>query len=349
MLALALDLDVNAEIERRLERAHAAKLEESSKLDEASARGGSVGNEESKKKKIVKFASPERFSSVHSYDQSSASVRPRPDESIGESIRIEESYSVSQALASGSLKKSADSEKHEEEDYSEDFERSSATVKSVQNTLARPGKREPDEEDIEYSMNFEESVQSQRGAMPPVRQGSQPQRVEEESQEEECEEEEKAKSQSSKVKESDEVPEEEVGSESMGATSSKLVDSSAVEFHEEDREVLQSAQSVEWIVNLDAESQRSVKPSEHYTEDFDQESKQIDELEDLESYPEDEEEEDLSAKADIITEEFLQLLLLEVRQNKDLNIESKADVEEFKDKFPFNLEPPIQEEPVETV
>ena len=45
----------------------------------------------------------------------------------------------------------------------------------------------------------------------------------------------------------------------------------------------------------------------------------------------------------------MQLLLQEVRQNPDLNIESKAEVEEFKDKFPFNLEPHIQEEPVETV
>jgi len=80
------------------------------------------------------------------------------------------------------------------------------------------------------------------------------------------------KSQSSKVKDSDEVQEEEVVSESVEGTSSKLVDSSAIDFHEEDKEILYSAKSVEWIVNLDApvESQRSKKQSsdEQYSEDF---------------------------------------------------------------------------------
>jgi len=192
MLSLALNLNVNKEVEKRIEKANATLLEESSKLDEYSARGSvsqsmGVVSEDPKKKKNVKFASPERFSSVHSYDQSSSGVssgrykshqHAKIDDSIGESIKIEESYSVSQHTAKvsgGSLKKSSSKDKIQEsikesitenEDYYEDFEQSSATVKSVQNNLvesrnrlqAKADSNKDEEDEIEYSMNFEESV-----------------------------------------------------------------------------------------------------------------------------------------------------------------------------------------------
>ena len=60
-------------------------------------------SEDPKRKKNVKFASPEKYSSVHSMDQSSAGASSskyrssaRIDDSIGESIKIEESYQISQ-------------------------------------------------------------------------------------------------------------------------------------------------------------------------------------------------------------------------------------------------------------
>ena len=43
-------------------------------------------------------------------------------------------------------------------------------------------------------------------------------------------------------------------------------------------------------------------------------------------------------RVDRITDEFLELLLDEVRENSDLKLEKDSfDEEEFKDKFPFNL------------
>ena len=73
MLDLALNLDINKEIEKRINGAKRA-LEESSDNYSISARSysqslGPVSTiEDAKKKKNVKFASPEKYSSAHSID-----------------------------------------------------------------------------------------------------------------------------------------------------------------------------------------------------------------------------------------------------------------------------------------
>jgi hypothetical protein len=47
--------------------------------------------------------------------------------------------------------------------------------------------------------------------------------------------------------------------------------------------------------------------------------------------------EDYNDKVDRITDEFLELLLNEVRENQELKLAKELDEEDFKDKFPFNI------------
>lgn len=78
MLNIALNLDINQEINKRVNGAKRALEESGDKYEEYSARSYSqslgVVSEDPKKKKKVNFASPEKFSSVHSADQSSVSA-----------------------------------------------------------------------------------------------------------------------------------------------------------------------------------------------------------------------------------------------------------------------------------
>lgn len=119
MLELALNLDVQNEVNKRFEGAKRHLEESSDNFVDYSARsysqsvgasnalngGLSTSEDPSRKKKNVKFASPERFSSAHSHsvgessggDRSSNRFRSshRIEDSIGESIKIDESYSIS--------------------------------------------------------------------------------------------------------------------------------------------------------------------------------------------------------------------------------------------------------------
>ena len=107
MLDLALNLDIDKEIEKRIHGAIRQIEESSDNYNEYSARSYSQSlgpvsqsnNDDHKKKKNVKFASPEKFSSAHSNEMSSAGAGSsryrsshRIDDSIGESIKIEDSY-----------------------------------------------------------------------------------------------------------------------------------------------------------------------------------------------------------------------------------------------------------------
>ena len=161
MLNLALNIDVENEIQKRMYMAKRAVEESSEQLQEeysVSARSQSMGahshftQPDEKRKKNVKFASPEKFSSVHSQSSDNASSKYRSssrgqniEESIGESIRIEESYNVSQNLnpqqhdtrrsaekqVKSSVKDSI-AESINEEDYSDDFvEQSISDAKSA--------------------------------------------------------------------------------------------------------------------------------------------------------------------------------------------------------------------------
>lgn len=56
--------------------------------------------------------------------------------------------------------------------------------------------------------------------------------------------------------------------------------------------------------------------------------------------------EDDDEKANRITDEFLELLLEEIKLNSALKLGTISDIDDFQDKFPFNLEPP-KEEPKE--
>ena len=104
MLTVALNIDVELEIQKRLKGARRAIEESSEQYDQYSARSQSIGvaSEDQKKKKRVNFASPERYSSVNSYEQSSDAASSRYkssgkniEDSIGESIKIEDSYNTS--------------------------------------------------------------------------------------------------------------------------------------------------------------------------------------------------------------------------------------------------------------
>lgn len=53
---------------------------------------------------------------------------------------------------------------------------------------------------------------------------------------------------------------------------------------------------------------------------------------------------DIEGRADKITDEFLELLMQEIKENPELTLERDLKEEDFKDKFPFNLEPPVKEE-----
>ena len=65
----------------------------------------------------------------------------------------------------------------------------------------------------------------------------------------------------------------------------------------------------------------------------------MDELDDLESFPDEiaESMDDYNERVDRITDEFLELLLDEIKENEDLKLEKDLYEEDFKDKFPFNL------------
>lgn len=111
MLDVALNMDINTEIERRIRAA--SRLLEESKASESKSEYDQYYDsqrsnlDESKKKKRVKFESPERFSSVQCHMDSSASELTvsknkltinKGNDNIDESIKIEESYSVSQSM-----------------------------------------------------------------------------------------------------------------------------------------------------------------------------------------------------------------------------------------------------------
>lgn len=55
---------------------------------------------------------------------------------------------------------------------------------------------------------------------------------------------------------------------------------------------------------------------------------------------------DYNERVDRITDEFLALLLDEVRVNKDLKLSKELDEDDFKDKFPFNIIEEIKPEPI---
>lgn len=151
MLSLALNIDVESEIKKRLQMAKRAVEESSEHLQEeysVSARSQSMGaqsqlthQDDPKRKKNVKFASPEKFSSVHSQSSDNLSSKYKSshrggiEESIGESIKIEESYNASQSNQQLERKRSAEklqkasikdsiAESINEDEYSENFEQS---------------------------------------------------------------------------------------------------------------------------------------------------------------------------------------------------------------------------------
>lgn len=106
LLNEALNIDIDKEIDKRIRGARQV-YEESrdtwtdAQADSVSARSV-VEQQNDKKKKKVNFASPpstskDRFSSVHSYNESIESSKGKTsshkfEESIGESIKIEDSY-----------------------------------------------------------------------------------------------------------------------------------------------------------------------------------------------------------------------------------------------------------------
>ena len=105
MLNVALNIDIEQEIERRIRGAR-RNIEESKDTTEYEQYDTSRSAfEDPKKKKKVNFASPERYSSVHSNIESSLSSKHKSstqkfEDSIGESIKIEESYTISQQTVS---------------------------------------------------------------------------------------------------------------------------------------------------------------------------------------------------------------------------------------------------------
>lgn len=117
MLQAALNLDVDAEVENRIEIAR--KMVEEGRIDESSSYPGTKNSHSRSAKKNVTFQSPkkaERFSaSSHSQKQDSsvskngmrqlgASIGELEEDMIGESIKLEESYQPSAASASKSKK-----------------------------------------------------------------------------------------------------------------------------------------------------------------------------------------------------------------------------------------------------
>eukprot|EP00347_Sterkiella_histriomuscorum_P003387 403364494 len=439
MLDLALNLDINKEIDKRINAAKRAIEESSDNFNEYSARSYSQSmgpisvSEDPKKKKNVKFASPEKYSSAHSQsmdhssggDRSSrykSSQRIESSMGIDESIKIDESYSISGDVSNkqiesskrsafshsnnkiqDSIKESVrDTIPEDSQDYSDDFVQSSASdakqslkvlEQSKNKLIEKANALHDQEDDIDYSMNFDESIgQSQQFSKLEQSQKNQSkvgvEKVDEESDEEDNDEYPVSQSSKNKYqKESDDIDEEEdVVSESLGA-SSKLVAShqeiadSAQDNNHDDKEILHSTKSVEWIINLEqqVDTQRSKKrqsdEEDGYSEDFEKieedyydqqeedEIKQISaddadkqdydieeeeseeedaskDIDDLESFPDEIEEsmDNYNERVDRITDEFLELLLDEVRENSDLNLEKDSfDEEEFKDKFPFNL------------
>jgi hypothetical protein len=101
MLDAAININVDHEIEKFIRGARQYNIEESkgTEIDYQESIQSTI--EDGKRKKKVNFASPERFSSVHSYTESSVSGSKskfsahKMEDSIGESIKIEESYTVS--------------------------------------------------------------------------------------------------------------------------------------------------------------------------------------------------------------------------------------------------------------
>ena len=68
-------------------------------------------------------------------------------------------------------------------------------------------------------------------------------------------------------------------------------------------------------------------------------------MDDLQSFPEDMEDsfDEFQDKVDRFTEEFFQLLLDEVKENQALNLNIIPNEDDFKDKFPYNLDSKSEE------
>lgn len=206
LLNEALNLDVDREIEKRIKGARQAYDEshnwtESSQFpanqDSISQSARSLSQSQpdpSKKKKKVNFASPpseskDRFSSVHSNQDSveSKSVKSHHkfEESIGESIKIEESYQISQPSlqqesnktisnqrdsVKESIKESNIEESVPSSHYSEDFisqsiqseaSKGDQMLQSRNKLQAKAETLEDQNDYVGYSMNFDEDSMAQ--------------------------------------------------------------------------------------------------------------------------------------------------------------------------------------------
>lgn len=349
MVSLALRIDTNAEIEKRLKDKRRQIEDSSEQLESARSYGLSQSGAPSEGKKKVQFASPEKYRSSVIDDSSNRFSNSKVEDSIGESIyesyrsdsrhHTEQNSSSHQDKRQGvvrpqdSIKEDVNESKGSSS-YPEDFEESkhshSTPNRKRLSNYDRSGtdsnyieedfigESMPESKDLQKSGPLI-SVTNADGEIKTIIDSSDHQEI---------------VSQSAQEVDIDKT------SQYGSSIAQPQMDQES-----EDQEVVVSSNSIQWEIDL-KKPDLVQKSTESYQEDFHDEQSEKSEKPappvDEPSYPES--EEDILDQAEAFTEEFMDILIKGIEEECNLKVGEAHDEELFKNKFPFNLKEP---EPVE--